>query len=80
MNPSLYSTIVGKKKADDSAPEDDRKESQVFGFRAVYVFDLAQTDGEDLPTAPSVQGAVAGRFRRTCRTLRSIAATEKHPR
>jgi antirestriction protein ArdC len=56
----ILAPIVGKKKADDSAPEDDRKESQVFGFRAVYVFDLAQTDGEDLPAAPSVQGDAAG--------------------
>jgi hypothetical protein len=37
-------TIVGKKKADDSAPEDDRKESQVVGFRAVYVFERLSRD------------------------------------
>jgi antirestriction protein ArdC len=27
----ILAPVVGKKKADDSAPEDDRKESQVFG-------------------------------------------------
>jgi hypothetical protein len=52
----IIAPIAGKKKADDSQPEDERKDSQVFGFRAVYVFDLAQTDGEDLPSAPGVQG------------------------
>ena len=56
----ILAPIVGKKKADDTAPEDDRKQSQVFGFRAVYVFDLAQTDGEDLPAAPSIQGDAGG--------------------
>jgi hypothetical protein len=43
-----------------------RRQEKSRRFRAVYVFDLAQTDGEDLPAAPSVQGDAAGRFRRTC--------------
>ena len=53
----ILAPIVGKKKADEDQTEDGRKErTQVYGFRTVFVFDLEQTDGESLPSAPSVQG------------------------
>jgi len=53
----ILAPIVGKKKADDAQPENERNEkAQIYGFRAVYVFDLEQTDGDDLPSVPGVQG------------------------
>ena len=35
-------------------------ESTLFGFRAVYVFDINQTEGKELPTLTEVQGDVSG--------------------
>jgi len=53
----ILAPIVGKKKADDAQPEGEQNaKAQVYGFRAVYVFDLEQTDGDDLPSVPGVQG------------------------
>jgi antirestriction protein ArdC len=40
------------KKVEDEAGELHRK---VYGFRTVYVFDIAQTDGEPLPESPVVK-------------------------
>jgi antirestriction protein ArdC len=57
----ILAPIVGKKKADDAAAEDERNtKTMVYGFRTVFVCGLEQTDGEDLPAAPSVQGDAAG--------------------
>lgn len=36
--------------------ETGERESKCFGFRAVYVFDVAQTDGEELPAFASASG------------------------
>ena len=47
----IIAPLVGKKR---DAPEDEGR--SVCGFRAVYVFDLSQTDGEPLPELASTQG------------------------
>jgi N-terminal domain of anti-restriction factor ArdC len=40
---------------------DERKpQSQLIGFRGVYVFDVTQTEGKELPTLTEVQGDVSG--------------------
>ena len=44
-------TVGGEEK--DSQP-------QLYGFRAVYVFDISQTEGEDLPQLAEVKGDVSG--------------------
>ncbi len=36
--------------------EDQSEDKEVFGFRAVHVFDVSQTDGEELPEVARVQG------------------------
>ena len=46
---AILAPIVGRRKA-----EDDSK--TVLGFRAAYVFDLGQTDGEPLPEAAEASG------------------------
>jgi antirestriction protein ArdC len=46
-------------EADEHAPSpapDDPLEKEITGFRPVYVFDVAQTEGPPLPDAPRVQG------------------------
>jgi len=44
----------------DNAADERKAESQLFGFRAVYVFDISQTKGKELPTLTEVQGDVSG--------------------
>ena len=49
---AILAPIVGRRHAD--ADENDSK--SVLGFRAAYVFDVAQTDGEPLPEAAEASG------------------------
>src|SRR2546425_11825200 len=44
----------------DNAAEERQHEQQLVGFRAVYVFDVSQTEGKELPTLTEVQGDVSG--------------------
>jgi len=44
----------------DNAADDRKPEQQLIGFRAVYVFDIAQTEGKELPTLTEVEGDVSG--------------------
>lgn len=43
---------------------DERKPQQLVGFRAVYVFDVSQTEGKDLPALTEVKGEVSGNLER----------------
>jgi len=43
-----------------NAADDRETEPQLYGFRAVYVFDVTQTEGKDLPVLTEVQGDVSG--------------------
>ena len=59
----ILALMIGPKKADTVAEAtEDAKQSQeqLYGFRAVYVFDISQTEGKDLPTLTEVQGDVSG--------------------
>ena len=47
--------MVGKKRSTEEELTEDRQ-SRLFGFRAAYVFDVSQTDGEPLPEFASVTG------------------------
>jgi hypothetical protein len=44
----------------DNAADERKAGPQLFGFRAVYVFDISQTEGKGLPTLTEVQGDVSG--------------------
>jgi hypothetical protein len=39
-------------------------------FRAVYVFDISQTEGKELPTLTEVHGDMSGNLSRTGRVTR----------
>jgi len=59
----ILAPMIGRKKADSaSEATEDAKQSQaqLYGFRAVYVFDISQTEGKELPTLTEVQGDVSG--------------------
>ena len=52
-----------------SKSEDDNGEEQtLYRFRAVYVFDISQTEGEDLPEPERIQGE-AGQYITSIKTL-----------
>src|SRR5438132_6434836 len=44
----------------DNAADERKPEQQLIGFRAVYVFDISQTEGKELPTLTEVHGDVSG--------------------
>jgi hypothetical protein len=44
----------------DNAADERKTEHQLIGFLAVYVFDISQTEGKELPTLTEVQGDVSG--------------------
>ena len=52
---------VRKNNASEAQTEDVKQnQSRLYGFRAVYVFDVTQTEGKDLPTLTEVNGDVSG--------------------
>ena len=50
----ILAPVVVKKRVDTEDGEDEQ--TRVFGFRAAYVFDQSQTDGDPLPEFAAVQG------------------------
>jgi hypothetical protein len=44
----------------DNTADERKSAQQLIGFRAVYVFDIGQTEGKELPTLTEVQGDVNG--------------------
>ena len=49
----ILAPLIGKKNSEDDS---ESEEKRLFGFRAAYVFDISQTDGEPLPEFATVQG------------------------
>jgi hypothetical protein len=62
----ILAPMVGRRNtkdvATDEPSEDATTEGQrtLYGFRAVYVFDVSQTEGKDLPALTEVNGDVSG--------------------
>ena len=74
----ILAPMIGHKKADIVAEAtEDAKQSQeqLYGFRAVYVFDISQTEGKDLPTLTEVQGDVSGYRERLVKFVESRGIT-----
>jgi hypothetical protein len=74
----ILAPMISRKKADSAAelPEDaTQPQSQLHGFRAVYVFDINQTEGKDLPTLTEVQGDVSGYRERLVKFVESQGIT-----
>jgi antirestriction protein ArdC len=51
----IIAPMIGRKKDDDAQP-DGASEKTVFGFKVVHVFDVSQTEGDDLPEFAEVSG------------------------
>jgi len=74
----ILAPMIGRKKGDTAteATEDaKRPQAQLYGFRAVYVFDINQTEGKDLPTLTEVQGDVSGHRERLVKFVESQGIT-----
>jgi N-terminal domain of anti-restriction factor ArdC len=65
----ILAPMIGRKKRThdiateietDNAADERKPEQQLYGFRAVYVFDVSQTEGKELPTLTDVDGDVTG--------------------
>jgi hypothetical protein len=44
----------------DNTADERKPQPQLVGFRAVYVFDISQTEGKELPTLTEMQGDASG--------------------
>jgi len=62
---------IVRRKAENS-DHDEKESSRIAGFRAAYVFDVSQTDGQELPQI----GMVHGDPRECGETLRRFAAAQ----
>jgi hypothetical protein len=74
----ILAPMIGRKKTDSAAEatEDAKQtQAQLYGFRAVYVFDINQTEGKDLPTLTEVQGDVGGYRERLVKFVESHGIT-----
>jgi hypothetical protein len=74
----ILAPMIGRKKADGAAEAtEDAKQSQaqLYGFRAVYVFDISQTEGKEVPTLTEVQGDVSGYRERLLKFVESRGIT-----
>jgi hypothetical protein len=74
----ILAPMIGRKKAENAAePTEDARQSnaQLYGFRAVYVFDISQTEGKDLPTLTEVQGDASGYRERLVKFVESQGIT-----
>ena len=65
----ILAPMVGRKKPtdeiateveSDNSADERTPQQQLYGFRAVYVFDVSQTEGKELPTLTDVEGDVTG--------------------
>ena len=52
----IIAPMIGRKKEDDKSKSDDAHEKSVFGFKVVHVFDVSQTEGDELPEFAEVKG------------------------
>ena len=60
----ILAPIISQKRCrEDEASEEEQheiKQPRIYGFRAVCVFDISQTEGKELPTLTEVSGDVSG--------------------
>ncbi|QEG36142.1 ArdC-like ssDNA-binding domain-containing protein [Bythopirellula goksoeyrii] len=66
----ILAPLIGKKKAEDGSSE-----AELLGFRGVTVFDVSQTDGEDLPDIHRIEGDPGEKLSRLHATAISLGIT-----
>jgi hypothetical protein len=68
--------MIGARRQRDAEPteEGDKPAPVLIGFRPVYVFDIAQTEGADLPQPATVSGEVGTHHDRLVELVRGLAS------
>ena len=65
---AILAPMVGRRRRDDTTKpaieNDDGAVRQLYGFRVVYVFDLSQTEGAELPEFAAINGEPGTGLRR----------------
>jgi antirestriction protein ArdC len=56
----ILAPMVGRKRTAESQELTEDEQTRLFGFRAAYVFDVSQTEGEPLPEFATAQGDPQG--------------------
>jgi hypothetical protein len=77
----ILAPMIGQKKADsvaEAAEDAKQSQAQLYGFRAVYVFEISQTEEKDLPTLTELQGDVSGYRERLVKFVESRGITLDH--
>lgn len=62
----IYAPLIRSRRGQDESAGKDKNqtnETGVFGFRAVYVFDLSQTEGKELPALTTAVSGEVGDYR-----------------
>jgi antirestriction protein ArdC len=60
---AILAPMIGKrrkKENTDAGRDEEANQSTLLGFRRVFVWDITQTEGKELPTLTEVQGDVSG--------------------
>lgn len=52
---AILAPMVGRKRTKDDVPADD-EQARIFGFRSCHIWDVSQTDGQELPEFATVKG------------------------
>lgn len=52
----IIAPMIGRKKNDEGVKRDESNEKSIFGFKVVHVFDVSQTEGDELPEFAEVTG------------------------
>jgi hypothetical protein len=60
FSPQWSATSAIKMRMRNRIPMPRRLSARLYGFRGVYVFDVTQTEGKELPTLTEVNGDVSG--------------------
>lgn len=60
----ILAPLVGKKSAGKKEDDEGTETQGVFGYRAVHVFDIGQTEGDELPDINQIEGDPGYRFDR----------------
>ena len=75
---AILAPMIGKRKDDSDGELDGEKRRECWGFRAVHVFDVKQTEGADLPSLSEIQGDPGESHRTLQRVFRSLGIELSH--
>lgn len=67
----IIAPMIGRKKDDGGGKRDESNEKSIFGFKVVHVFDVSQTEGDELPEFAEMTGDPGGNIEAAEALIRS---------